>query len=107
MKANHFILRPAQWSDAEAVARLIYDACAAEGDTILAMSPEELKHEWQDPQFDMEKDVFVVTTPEGRIAEKNLEPPVSVAKGTKDEHPNSKRNYSRITRRFHDARGNS
>ena len=67
MKANHFILRPAQWNDAEAVARLIYDACAAEGDAILAMSPDELKHEWQDPQFDMERDVFVVTTADGRI----------------------------------------
>jgi len=60
-------LRPLQWSDAEAVAQLIYDACVAEGDAILAMSADELKHEWQDPQFNMERDAFAVQTPEGRL----------------------------------------
>jgi len=60
-------LRPLQWSDADAVAQLIYDACVADGDAILAMSADELKHEWQDPQFDIEKDAFVVQTSEGRI----------------------------------------
>jgi mycothiol synthase len=60
-------LRPLQWSDAEAVAQVIYDACVAEGDVIVSMSADELKHEWQDPQFDIEKDAFVVETPEKRI----------------------------------------
>jgi len=60
-------LRSAQWSDAEVVAQLIYDACAAEGDAILAMSADELKHGWQDPQFNIEKDAFVAQTSEGRI----------------------------------------
>jgi len=60
-------LRLLQWSDTEAVAQLIYDVCVAEGDAILAMSPDELKHEWQDPQFDIEKDAFAVETPEKRI----------------------------------------
>jgi len=60
-------LRPLQWSDAEAVAQLIYDACVAEGDAILAMSADELKHEWQDPEFNIEKDAFAVQTSEGRI----------------------------------------
>ena len=60
-------LRPLQWSDAEAVAQLIYDACVAEGDAILAMSSDELKHEWQDPEFNIEKDAFAVQTSEGRI----------------------------------------
>jgi mycothiol synthase len=60
-------LRPPQWSDAEGVAQLIYDACVADGDAILAISTDELRHGWQDPQFDLEKDAFVVITPEERI----------------------------------------
>jgi mycothiol synthase len=60
-------LRPLHWDDAGAVAQLIYDACVADGDAILAMSADELTHEWQDPQFDIEKDGFVVQTSEGRI----------------------------------------
>lgn len=60
-------LHSLQWSDADAVAQLIYAACAADGDAILAMSADELKHEWQDPQFNIEKDAFVVHTSGGRI----------------------------------------
>lgn len=60
-------LRPLQWSDADAVAQLIYDACAAEGDAILAMSADELKHEWQSSDFNLEQDAFVVQTREKRV----------------------------------------
>src|SRR5690349_2587947 len=60
-------LRSPGWNDAEAVAQVIYDACVAEGDPILAVSPEELKHEWQDPDFNLERDAFVMETPEGRV----------------------------------------
>lgn len=60
-------LRSAQWSDAEAVAQVIYAACAADGDAILAMSAEELKHGWQDPQFNLAGDAFVVEGSEGRV----------------------------------------
>ena len=49
-------LRSPGWNDAEAVAQVIYDACVAEGDPILAVSSEELKHEWQDPDFNLERD---------------------------------------------------
>src|SRR5918996_3870563 len=66
--APGFSLRPLKWNDADAVAQLIYDACVAEGDAILAVSAEELKHEWQDPDFNPETDGFVVETTEGRIA---------------------------------------
>lgn len=62
-----FTLRATKWSDAEAVAQVIYDACAAEGDPILAMSAEELKHEWEDLDFNLERDAFVVEAPGGRI----------------------------------------
>ena len=60
-------LRPVQWNDLEAVARLIYDVCAADGDTSVAVTPEELKHEWETPDFNLEWDAFVVETGEGRI----------------------------------------
>ena len=53
-------LRSVKLSDAQAVSQLIHDACAADGDAILAVSPEELKHEWQDPQFNIEKDGFEI-----------------------------------------------
>src|SRR5512139_57165 len=60
-------LRPVQWSDLEAVAQLIYDVCAADGDTSVAVTPEELKHEWETPDFNLERDAFVVETSDGRI----------------------------------------
>jgi len=61
-------LRPLKLSDAEAVAQLIYAACAADGDAILAESPEELLHEWQGPDFNVDTDGFIVETAQGRIA---------------------------------------
>ena len=60
-------LRSLRRGDAESVAQMIYAACAADGDAILAVSADELRHAWQDPQFDLEKDAFVVETPAGRI----------------------------------------
>jgi mycothiol synthase len=60
-------LRPAQWRDADAVAQLMYAACAADGDVILAMSADELRHGWQNPQFTLEKDAFIIETTDGRI----------------------------------------
>ncbi len=60
-------LRPARWSDAEAVAQLIYDSCAADGDVILAVSADELKHGWQNPDFKLETDAFVVETTDGQV----------------------------------------
>jgi mycothiol synthase len=60
-------LRPAKWTDLEAVAQLIYESCAADGDTAVAMSLEEIRHEWETPGFNVERDVFVVETTDGRI----------------------------------------
>lgn len=60
-------LRPLKLSDAEAVAQLICDACVADGDAILAESPEELLHEWQNPGFNVDTDGFIVETEDGRI----------------------------------------
>jgi mycothiol synthase len=60
-------LRPVKWSDLEAVAQLIYDVCAADGDTIVAVTPEELKHEWETPGFELERDAFLIETSDGRL----------------------------------------
>jgi mycothiol synthase len=60
-------LRPARWADLNSVAQLMYDACAADGDTILAMTPEEIKHDWETPGFSLENDAFVIETNEGRV----------------------------------------
>ena len=60
-------LRPVTWSDLEAVTRLIYDVCAADGDTIVAVTSDEMKHAWQTPGFELERDAFLVETTDGRI----------------------------------------
>ena len=60
-------LRPVKWSDLEAVAQLIYDVCAADGDAIVAVSPAELKHEWETPGFELERDAFLIETSDGHI----------------------------------------
>jgi mycothiol synthase len=60
-------LRPARWNDLPVVTQLIYDVCAADGDTTVALTPEELKHEWENPGFELERDAFVVETGEGRV----------------------------------------
>ena len=60
-------LRPVKWSDLEAVAQLIYDVCAADGDAVVAVTPEELKHEWETPGFDLERDAFLVETNDRRL----------------------------------------
>ena len=62
-----FTLRAAKWSDTDAVAQVIYDACAAEGDPILAVSADELRHGWQNTDFNLERDAFVVEALEGSI----------------------------------------
>lgn len=60
-------LRSVRWSDLEAVTQLIYDVCAADGDTAVAVTSEELKHEWETPGFDLGTDACLVETMEGRI----------------------------------------
>ncbi|MBI5840533.1 MAG: GNAT family N-acetyltransferase [Chloroflexi bacterium] len=60
-------LRAVKWADLNAVAKLIYDVCEADGDTTVAVTPEELKHEWENDDFNLETDAFVVETKEGRV----------------------------------------
>ena len=60
-------LRPARWSDLDAVTKLIYDVCAADGDEKVAVTAEELKHEWETSGFELERDAVLVETLDGRV----------------------------------------
>jgi len=61
-------LRFAQWTDLNAVTQLVYDVCEADGDTTVAWTPEELKHEWETtPGFNIETDAIVAVTADGRV----------------------------------------
>ena len=60
-------LRSARWDDVEPVAQLTLDVCTAEGDATFAVSPEELRHEWEAEGFTLERDAWVVEAQDGRI----------------------------------------
>jgi mycothiol synthase len=60
-------LRPVQWTDLNAVAKLIYDVCEADGDTTVAVTPEELANDWKKEGFSLERDAFLVETKDGRV----------------------------------------
>lgn len=60
-------LRPAQWIDLEPVAQLILDVCIADGDPTVAVTSEELSHEWKSPGFELEKDAWVVEAADGHV----------------------------------------
>lgn len=65
--SEELLLRPVQWADRDAVAQLIYDVCEADGDTTVAVTPEELGHEWKNEGFTLETDAFLVQTRDGRV----------------------------------------
>ncbi len=60
-------LRTPAWADVNAVAKLIYDVCEADGDTSVAASAEEMEHEWREEGFTLETDAFVVETSDRQI----------------------------------------
>jgi mycothiol synthase len=60
-------LRPAEWKDRDAVAKLIYEVCEADGDTTVAVTPEELEQEWKTEGFNLATDAFVVESKDGEI----------------------------------------
>jgi len=60
-------LRPARWTDLSAVAKLTHDVAEMEGDAMFVMTAEELASAWKDNGFNVERDVFVVETDDGRI----------------------------------------
>ena len=60
-------LRPVQWADVNAVAKLIYDVCEADGDTTVAVTPEEIENNWKSEGFNLERDAFLVETKDGHV----------------------------------------
>lgn len=60
-------LRPARWSDLNAVAKLTYDVAELEGGAGFVLTAEELANEWKREGFRVERDVFVVETRDGRV----------------------------------------
>ncbi|WKZ40311.1 MAG: GNAT family N-acetyltransferase [Anaerolineales bacterium] len=60
-------LRPVTWADLHAVAKLIYEVTEADGDITVAVTPEELEHEWHTEGFNPETDAFLVETQAGRV----------------------------------------
>jgi GNAT superfamily N-acetyltransferase len=64
---QNLILRPARWTDLNAVAKLAHDVAEMEGDSLFVLTAEELTNEWQSEGFNVERDVFVVETRDGRL----------------------------------------
>jgi mycothiol synthase len=60
-------LRPARWTDLNAVAKLTHDVAQMEGDALFVLTAEELANEWKSESFNVERDVFVVETRDGRL----------------------------------------
>ena len=60
-------LRPARWTDLNAVAKLAHDVAEREGDSLFVLTVEELANEWKNEGFNIERAVFVVETRDGRL----------------------------------------
>lgn len=58
------MLSPFQRADLQAIIQLIYEICAAEGDTSMATTLEDLENEWDYKGFDPEQDAFIVQAEE-------------------------------------------
>lgn len=60
-------LRPARWTDIHAIAKLVHEVAEMEGDSLFVLTTEELANEWKSEGFNVERDVFVVETQDGRL----------------------------------------
>jgi mycothiol synthase len=60
-------LRPANSTDTNAIAKLNHDVAEMEGDSLFVLTAEELANEWKNEGFNVERDVFVVETRDGRL----------------------------------------
>lgn len=61
-------IRAVRRADLQAIVQLIYQICAAEGDTSTAVTPADLENEWDYEGFDPEQDAFLVQTETGQLA---------------------------------------
>lgn len=60
-------LRPACWADINMIAALVHDVAEMEGDSLFVLTAEELANEWKNEGFNVERDVLVVETQDGRL----------------------------------------
>jgi mycothiol synthase len=60
-------LRPASSTDINAVAKLNHDVAEMEGDSLFVLTAEELANDWKNEGFNIERDVVVVETRDGRL----------------------------------------
>jgi GNAT superfamily N-acetyltransferase len=65
--ASTLKLRSTEFADVNAVAKLIYDVCEADGDVTVAVTPEELERQWHNKDFNPEMDTYVVETDDKHI----------------------------------------
>jgi hypothetical protein len=82
-------LRPARWTDINAVAKLTHDVAEMEGDSLFVLTAEELANEWKSEGFNVERDVFVVETRDGRLvgSEKSITRMVTICLKQRMRHP--------------------
>jgi mycothiol synthase len=59
-------LRAVRWDDLHVLAQLIYEVCKAEGDTSVAVTPDDLANEWKYAGFNPEQDACLVEARDGR-----------------------------------------
>ncbi len=64
---DELALRSVRWTDVEAVAKLIYDVCEADGDVTVATTPEDLENAWKNEGFNLERDAFLIETNDGHV----------------------------------------
>ena len=64
---SDLLLRPVRWDDLDAIARLIYEVCEADGDTTVAVTPEDLANSWKHEGFNPELDAWLVNTRAGQL----------------------------------------
>jgi hypothetical protein len=64
---ENIIIRTAQWSDVQGVAKLVHAVDEAEGDAETSDSAEEIEHGWHAPGFNPETDAFVAETAQKEI----------------------------------------
>jgi mycothiol synthase len=65
--APNLTLRSVKWSEIKAIAQLIMDVCIVDGDPTVASTEDDIKRFWTMSDVNIETDVWVVETRDGKI----------------------------------------
>jgi len=60
-------LRAVTWNDIKGIAQLILEVCIADGDPTITSTEEDINRFWTMPDVDIETDIWVVETKEGKL----------------------------------------